>query len=431
MDAAPVAERPAAATTRSEPPLLKPPGGDRRMEFLDALRGVAALSVALQHGAELLWPAYLRWSVEYFRPGEYGVFVFFLVSGFIIPASLEKRGSVRAFWVGRFFRLYPLYWVALAAIALLAVTVDRSLATGFGRWDFAINLSMVQNFTTGANVIGASWTLAFEMVFYLLCSALLLSGLHLRSAQIATGLLWLSAAGGVLVPSYALKDPSRQTAALALGIFAAVLSVLVLSGTARTRATVAGTLLTGGLAVGLLLNRPESWWFALLLLGTMFTGTTVYRWYVGQGSGAQAVVAASTAVVAALVGTWVNVEDRIDLSAAGAHHTWKPEFATYVAALATFGLALALRRRAFPRVLTYLGTISYSVYLVHAIVIHVVPPVGGKVVALTVWTAIILAISSVTYRLVEAPFHEFGRSQARRVPGPGRPSAAPAARVSA
>jgi hypothetical protein len=71
-----------------------------RLEFLDALRGIAALAVALQHGAEILWPAYLRWSIEVFRPGEYGVFVFFICSGFIIPASLEKYGSVARFWIG-------------------------------------------------------------------------------------------------------------------------------------------------------------------------------------------------------------------------------------------------------------------------------------------------------------------------------------------
>jgi len=34
-----------------------------RLEFLDALRGIAAMSVAVQHGAELIWPSYLRWSV--------------------------------------------------------------------------------------------------------------------------------------------------------------------------------------------------------------------------------------------------------------------------------------------------------------------------------------------------------------------------------
>lgn len=388
------------------------------MEFLDALRGIAAVSVAVQHGAELLWPSYLRWSVEVFRPGEYGVFVFFLVSGFIIPASLEKRGSVRAFWVGRVLRLYPLYWAALAAVVVLVLTGDRTVAQGQGRWDFLNNLTMVQDFTTGQNVIGASWTLAFEMVFYLLCSALLLAGLHRRSSQIATGLLCLSAAGGVLIPSYALQHPSRQAFALAVGSIAAVVWVLVLAGGATTRSATAGILLTAGLAVGLLLNRPESWWFALLLLGTMFTGTTIYRWYAGQGSGAQAVATVCTAVAASLLGMWVNIEDRIDPTLANAHHTWRPEFTTYAAALLTFGIALALRRRSFPRVLTYLGAISYSVYLAHAIVIHTVPRIGSPVVALLVWMVVVIAVASVSYRLVEKPFHELGRAWSAKIARP-------------
>jgi peptidoglycan/LPS O-acetylase OafA/YrhL len=33
--------------------------------------------------------------------------VFFLVSGYIVPASLEHKGDVRSIWVNRVFRLYP------------------------------------------------------------------------------------------------------------------------------------------------------------------------------------------------------------------------------------------------------------------------------------------------------------------------------------
>jgi peptidoglycan/LPS O-acetylase OafA/YrhL len=40
---------------------------------------------------------------QWFDPGQFGVFVFFLVSGYIVPASLERKGSVRGFWVSRVF----------------------------------------------------------------------------------------------------------------------------------------------------------------------------------------------------------------------------------------------------------------------------------------------------------------------------------------
>jgi peptidoglycan/LPS O-acetylase OafA/YrhL len=37
----------------------------------------------------------------------------------LVPASLERRGSVRGFWVSRVFRLYPFYPFALSAMIVL------------------------------------------------------------------------------------------------------------------------------------------------------------------------------------------------------------------------------------------------------------------------------------------------------------------------
>ncbi|WP_282703951.1 hypothetical protein [Streptomyces sp. CC219B] len=39
--------------------------------------------------------------------------------GIIIPASRERRGCVRTFWVGRLFRIYPL-WAAVVTALLAA-----------------------------------------------------------------------------------------------------------------------------------------------------------------------------------------------------------------------------------------------------------------------------------------------------------------------
>jgi hypothetical protein len=69
------------------------------------LRGIAALRVVFDH---LTYSAFqpVRDSVyHWFDPGQHGVFVFFLVSGYIVPAPLERKGSVRGFWVSRVFRL--------------------------------------------------------------------------------------------------------------------------------------------------------------------------------------------------------------------------------------------------------------------------------------------------------------------------------------
>src|ERR1700680_1263338 len=84
-----------------------------RLAWLDALRGFAALCVVFDHGSTLMLEPVRDFLYRWLAPGQYGVFVFFLISGYIIPASLERRGSVRGFWTSRLFRLYPMYAVAL------------------------------------------------------------------------------------------------------------------------------------------------------------------------------------------------------------------------------------------------------------------------------------------------------------------------------
>jgi len=141
--------------------------------------------VVVQHALELVWPAWARFSFSWFRPGEFGVVLFFLCSGFIIPASLERHGSQSRFWIGRFFRLYPLYWSALAGALVLHY--------GFGRYPLdagfishpvravAGNATMAQDFLGVPLVLGQSWSLAYELAFYGIVSALFVAGAHRRS----------------------------------------------------------------------------------------------------------------------------------------------------------------------------------------------------------------------------------------------------------
>src|SRR5437762_8805346 len=90
-----------------------------RLTFLDALRGVAALAVVAQHLGERLWPAFGHVTTFYFQAGQFGVVLFFLCSGFVIPASLERYDSLASFWIGRVCRLFPLYWFSLVVAVVL------------------------------------------------------------------------------------------------------------------------------------------------------------------------------------------------------------------------------------------------------------------------------------------------------------------------
>ncbi|MCW2986380.1 MAG: acyltransferase, partial [Conexibacter sp.] len=168
-----------------------------RLEFLDALRGLAALAVAFGHRAEGMIGGFVHFDAHVFRFGQFGVVLFFLCSGFIIPASLERHGSLRRFWISRFFRLYPLYWLALAAALALHLAGRFGLTPDYEHHVVvatAANVTMMQAFISQPLLIGLSWTLAFEMGFYLMVSGLFLAGAHRRSLALAGTLVALALA---------------------------------------------------------------------------------------------------------------------------------------------------------------------------------------------------------------------------------------------
>ena len=179
-------------------------GGRReasRLAWLDALRGFAALCVVFDHETSLVLRSLHAYLYQWLNFGQYGVFVFFLVSGYIIPASLERKGSIRGFWISRAFRLYPLY---LLAIAVAAVAYELGYGTLRGAQHHPLAavaswLLMIPNLLTGPNVPNVTWTLSYEMVFYLLLAALFSVRAHRHSGGYAiTCAIVVLALGGIL-----------------------------------------------------------------------------------------------------------------------------------------------------------------------------------------------------------------------------------------
>ena len=176
---------------------------------------------------------------QVFNTGQYGVFVFFLVSGYIIPASLERKGSVRGFWVSRGFRLYPLYILGIA-VSLLA------WKTGFGpihgantqpkTWVYSLPF-MMSNMIDGANVPNVIWTLSFEMVFYLLLSALFTFRVHRHSGGYAlTAAIGAVALGGILPIEGLTHTFGSRRVAIAADILLFIGLALAVSGRRVPRA---------------------------------------------------------------------------------------------------------------------------------------------------------------------------------------------------
>ncbi|WP_078599815.1 acyltransferase family protein [Streptomyces violens] len=396
------------------------PGPDRRLAWLDALRGIGALMVALHHAGPRYLPELSATVLRYVNPGTYGVIVFFLVSGYIIPASLERSGSLRRFWVGRICRLCPLLCVALAATALLVLWGPGRLREGLGERDplsaLVAHGTMLQDLLGVPNAINVLWTLSYEMVFYFLVAALFALRLHRRSASMALGLAALGIAAGGMLPVAALSRGLGGTtviAATALGAAVALCAVAL----GRAPWNRAGALLGGALAAVLILfNGRIPPWQGIALLSLMFTGTVLYRMERGQLGRAAGPAVAATVLAAAVLSAALHIGSRPDAVTGGSN----PESAVRIwavtagLALLTFGAAMALRRHRVPRWLAHCGVLSYSLYLLHPLVLEVcdlaVPwQQHDTPLLMAAYLALLLPLAMLAHRLVELPGQRVGR----------------------
>ena len=86
-----------------------------RIAELDALRGIAVLSVILYHYTSRYNDLYQHKSTYLlnFTLGRLGVQLFFIISGFVIFMTLERCSNIKQFIIKRMSRLYPAYIVSV------------------------------------------------------------------------------------------------------------------------------------------------------------------------------------------------------------------------------------------------------------------------------------------------------------------------------
>lgn len=176
-----------------------------RFRELDAFRGLAALAVLVFHYTARYDNLYGHPAlVPDFRLGEYGVQLFFIISGFVIFMSLERTGSARDFIVSRASRLYPVYWAAVL-LTFVVTTLFGLPGLESHWWEALVNLSMVQRLVGVPHVDDVYWTLTVELAFYTLMWLALVSG-QLKRIEWLGG-LWL-----LLMAAYAVTEQILEVA---------------------------------------------------------------------------------------------------------------------------------------------------------------------------------------------------------------------------
>jgi peptidoglycan/LPS O-acetylase OafA/YrhL len=161
-----------------------------RIEQIDVLRGVAAITVLLFHYGtryNQMFPEKNGWMPLNLFWGSYGVHLFFIVSGFVIFMTIEKSRTRMDFIVSRVSRLYPVYWAAvLFTVAFDLANPSLGFTPTFGQ--IAVNITMLHDFVRVKPVDGSYWSLTFELGFY--SFMLLLFGRSVLQRPAIIALFW-------------------------------------------------------------------------------------------------------------------------------------------------------------------------------------------------------------------------------------------------
>ncbi len=391
----------AAATARPTRPYF-----DR----INGLRALAALAVFFHHIGFQTGATFNTRIGNFLGRLDVGVPIFFAISGFLlfrphVVALFDETefGDLKTLYRKRFFRIYPAYWVVLGSIAL---TVGlRAKAQ-----DTVLHVLLLQIYKGEAFLDGMSqsWSLAVEVSFYLLLP------LFARFLRRATEFQHVS------------------ERAIAIGGYLA----LLIAGSVVWRVFVYGV----GLDDRAVFWLPGTIDYFAIGMGL----ATVSAWAERSDVGRQIADALGRndlvwwlSGLAILVFVSYQLELELGLDRAAWHKELFRQAgygAVTLCALvpATFGDSSGVVRRLLAwKPLAWLGTISYSFYLWHLVVIEkwiewrdhatslgfldwaTETLLGATMAEITIGSFIVTTIlAAVTYRLVEKPTQQWSRSKA-------------------
>lgn len=164
----------------------------KRIYGLDVLRAWAILFVVWGHGK-----SFLPESVQHYLKYVYmdGVSIFFVLSGFLIGGILIREFETKQltghlmfnFWIRRWFRTLPNYFLILAVLVLLS----SYKLPDFDLESAKMHLFFLQNFwTVNPDFFPEAWSLSVEEWFYILIPLFIYILLRLFRLPVKTAILF-------------------------------------------------------------------------------------------------------------------------------------------------------------------------------------------------------------------------------------------------
>jgi peptidoglycan/LPS O-acetylase OafA/YrhL len=354
-----------------------------KIVFAHQLRAIAALSVVLNHYWGIFFvpavraivgvpasfvpmqPGYARHvlvpATGGFLYGAFGVGVFFLISGFVIPISLRSL-STGQFLVRRFFRIYPVYWFCLLISVVMYAVSSWYWSTPLSErvtWPFvARNLALLHSAAGIPSLDFVCWSLAVEVKFYVVFALIFLFGKNAHQVvMLSIGFLTLCCIGAY-VATHGL-DPES--------FFSYLIS--------------------------------DTKYMSFMFLGCLFYYVLYDELDVGAALGYGLIIFS----LFVAIGSFYE------------QHLFGPLVKNYTYALVLFSACYLLRSRFRKnRTLDFLADISFPLYLVHSMIGYVTMPIlidQGMSYGFAWLTSVGLAVlvAGLVHKYVELPVNAFGK----------------------
>lgn len=135
--------------------------------FIDQMRGFAILLVIFVHFSQNFSDALIH---DVGKVGQFGVQLFFVASAFTLCLSHDRRAQVQDslanFYIRRFFRIAPLYYLAIAGYGIAHTLLGHG--QDYTPLNIAANVLFLHGFVPSANnsIVPGGWSIGVEMAFY-------------------------------------------------------------------------------------------------------------------------------------------------------------------------------------------------------------------------------------------------------------------------
>ena len=173
-----------------------------KLDCIDALRGIAALSIFIYHiygttGIITKWAYPIQIIPERFIDLTLaGIPLFFILSAFTLYSSLDNRAGEKRkflkFYLRRFFRIAPLFYLLMIIVVLDSLIMQKTVPS----WqDILVNFTFTNNLVPqySMSLFSDGWTVGVEMLFYLVLPLVFIKINNIRrSILFSIGIYWLS-----------------------------------------------------------------------------------------------------------------------------------------------------------------------------------------------------------------------------------------------